>query len=51
MMVLGFMKDKSVILLRSVADLLIIAIDKVTQGVLIMHPISFVITKGLTYQN
>jgi hypothetical protein len=45
------MKDKSVILLRSGAELLTLAIDRVTQGVLIMHPISFVITKGLTYQN
>ena len=50
-MVLGSMKDKSVILLKSGAELLIIAIGKVTQGLLIMHPISFVITRGLTYQN
>lgn len=51
LMVLWSMKDKSVILLRSGAELLTLAIDRVTQGVLIMHPISFVITKGLTYQN
>jgi len=51
MMVLGSMKDKGIILLKSGAELLVIAIDKVTQGLLIMHPISFVITRGLTYQN
>jgi hypothetical protein len=45
------MNDKSVILLKSGAELLTLAIDKVTQGLLIVHPISFVITKGLTYQN
>jgi len=50
-MVLGSMKDKSVILLKSGAELLVIAIDKVTQGLSIMHPISFVVTRGLTYQN
>lgn len=51
MMVLGSMNGKSVISLKSGAELMIIAIDKVTQGLLIMHPMSFVITKGLTYQN
>jgi len=51
MMVLGSMNEKSVILLKSGAELLIIVIDKVTQGLLIMHPISFLITEGLTYQN
>jgi len=40
-MVPGSMKDKSVILLKSGAELLVIAIDKVTQGLSIMHPISF----------
>lgn len=50
-MVLGSMNDKSVILLKSGAELLIISIVKVTQGLLIMHPVSFVITKSLTYQN
>jgi len=47
MMVLWSMKDKSVILLKSGAELLTLALDKVTQGLLIMHPISFVVTKGL----
>ena len=51
MMVMGSTGDKSVILLRSGAELLMIAIDKVTQGLLITHSISFVITKVLTYQN
>jgi hypothetical protein len=51
MMVLGSVKDKSIILLKSGAELLIVAIDKVTQGLLIMRLISFVITRGLTYQN
>jgi len=51
MMVLGSTGDKSVILLKSGAELLMIAIDEVTQGLLIMHSISFVITKVLTYQN
>lgn len=51
MMVLGSTGDKSVILFKSGAELLMIAIDKVTQGLLITHSISFVITKVLTYQN
>jgi hypothetical protein len=51
LMVLRSMKDKSVILLKSGAELLVVAIDDVTQGLLIMHFISFVITTGLTYQN
>jgi hypothetical protein len=46
-MVLGSMKDKSVILLKSGAESLTLAVDTVTQGLLIMHPILFVITKGL----
>jgi len=46
-MVLGSMKDKSVILLKSGAELLTLDVDKVTQGLLFMHPILFVITKGL----
>jgi len=38
MMVLGSTNDKSVILLKSGADLLTLAIYKVTQGLLIVHP-------------
>lgn len=44
-MVLGSMKDKSVIL-KSGAELLVVAIDEVTQGLLIMHFILFVKPQG-----
>lgn len=46
LMVLGSMKDKSVILLKSGAELLVVAIDEVTQGLLIMHFILFVKPQG-----